>query len=183
VFSRGDNGYEEARQAAIWNGRRPDRFPDVILVASGEQDVVRGVQFAKRAGHKIGIRAGGHSFIASGIRDGGLLIDVSGLKAIEIDAAAKSAWFGAGVRANEFGAMLNSHQLAFPVGGCPTVGMSGFTMTGGYGLNGKTYGSAAGIVTAIDPDNEQRLEDLRAKVDPDGRFHSFLRPETLSGAR
>lgn len=150
LYERGGHGYEEARKAAVWNGRKPDRFPDLILVAANEQDVVKGVQLAKREGLKIGIRSGGHSVIATGVRDGGILIDLSLLRNVEVDVAGKTAWVGPGVRGDQLGPRITAVGLSFPFGGCPTVGLGGYLLTGGYGLNGKTFGSGASNIKAID---------------------------------
>lgn len=150
LYERGEGGYEDARRAAIWNGRKPDRFPDWILVAADERDVVNGVKFANSKGLKIGIRSGGHSVVATGIRDGGLLIDVSRLNDIQVDVQSKTAWVGAGSLNRQLALQLEPVGLTFPFGGSPSVGLGGYLLTGGYGLNGKTYGSGASNIMAID---------------------------------
>lgn len=150
IFERGCDGYEEARKAAVWNGRKPDRFPDWILVAANEQDVVKAVKFAKQNGLRIGIRSGGHSVVATGVRDGGLLIDLSRLLNVEVDEGGKTAWVQPGVRGEQLGQKIMAAGLSFPLGGCPTVGLGGYLLTGGYGLNGKTFGSGASNIIAID---------------------------------
>lgn len=147
---RGAPGYEPARQDAVWNGRKPDRFPDAILVAADAQDVVAGVRYAREADLRIGIRSGGHSVAATGVRDGGLLIDVSRLTDVDVDANARTAWIGPGVRGRQLALALGQEGLSFPYGGSPTVGLGGYLLTGGYGLNGKTLGSGASNVTAVD---------------------------------
>ncbi len=149
-FRRGDSGYEEARLAAVWNGRKPNRYPDFILIAANAEDVARGVRFAKDNGLKVGLRSGGHSIVATGIRQGGLLIDLSELTDIEVDAPGKKAWIGPGVRGRQLGLRIAEDGLSFPYGGSPTVGLGGFLLTGGYGLNGKTFGSATSNITAIE---------------------------------
>jgi FAD/FMN-containing dehydrogenase len=65
MFWRDDTGYERARLSAVSNGRKPSRFPDVIVRAHGLSDVIAAVQFAKERNLKIGIRSGGHSWAAS----------------------------------------------------------------------------------------------------------------------
>ena len=147
---RGSATYEAARQDAVWNGRKPDRYPDVILVAADADDVVAAVQFAGREGLRIGIRSGGHSVVATGVRDGGMLLDLSRLRSIEVDVESKTAWIGPGVLGEQLGLRLSQDRLAFPYGGSATVGLGGFLLTGGYGLNGKTYGSGASNILAVD---------------------------------
>lgn len=70
IFWRNDNGYEQARRSAVSNGRKPHRFPDVIVRAQSDGDVMAAVRLAKERGLKIGIRSGGHSWAASFLRDG-----------------------------------------------------------------------------------------------------------------
>lgn len=62
LFFRGDAGYEEARVGRIWHGRAPDRFPDAVLMAETEADLVEAVRLARSRGWQIAVRAGGHSF-------------------------------------------------------------------------------------------------------------------------
>ncbi|URN03182.1 FAD-dependent oxidoreductase [Actinomadura madurae] len=88
VIRRGDTGYEEARLAAVWNERKPDRFPAVIVIAEDEQDVVRAVRLARSEGLRVSIRSGGHSWVGNGVRDGGMLIDLSRLQEITVDPGA-----------------------------------------------------------------------------------------------
>jgi FAD/FMN-containing dehydrogenase len=71
ILRRGDEGYEQARLDAVWNERKPARYPEVIVRAATEQDVVEAVQLARERGLKVKARSGGHSWTASGVRDGG----------------------------------------------------------------------------------------------------------------
>jgi FAD binding domain-containing protein len=150
LIARQEDGFEAARQAAVWNGRKPDRSPDLILLAESAEDVVEGVRLANREGHRIGIRAGGHSFTATGVRDGGLLIDMSRLDEIEVDASNQTAWVGPGVLPENLEKELSKEGLTFPYGGCGTVGLGGYMLSGGYGFNGKTYGAAGTNIRALD---------------------------------
>ena len=77
TFFRGADGYEAARRATVWNGLLPDRFPEVIVQAHDTDDVVAAIRYARANGHRVGVRSGGHSWAASHLRDGGLLLDVS----------------------------------------------------------------------------------------------------------
>ena len=88
TYRRGAPGYEEARRATVWNGLLPDRFPDVIVQAHDTDDVVAALRYARDNGHKVGVRSGGHSWAASHLRDGGLLLDVSRLDHCTVDTAA-----------------------------------------------------------------------------------------------
>src|SRR5690242_17078859 len=85
VLWRDDDGYEQARQDAVWNYRKPDRYPEVIVQAVSESDVVAAVNLAKERGLKVNARSGGHSWSASSVRQGAMLIDLSRLTEIAFD--------------------------------------------------------------------------------------------------
>jgi FAD/FMN-containing dehydrogenase len=150
AFRRGEEGYEEARRAAVWNARTPPRYPDLIIQAEGEEDVVAAVRLAREEGMKVGVRSGGHSWAGSHVRDGGLLLDASRLDAVSIDAEAMTAVVGPGVGGNELLAALAEQDLFFPAGHCPGVALGGYLLQGGFGWNGRVHGPACMSVEAID---------------------------------
>ena len=150
VLRRGDDGYEAARLNAVWNERKPLRFPDVIVVATGESDVLAAVQLARAEELKIGIRSGGHSWVGNGVRDGGLLLDLSNLDSIELDVQGRLAVVGPSVKGPALNALLLEHNLFFPTGHAPTVGIGGFILGGGYGWNSRFWGPACLSIRAID---------------------------------
>ncbi len=150
AFSRGEPGYEEARRAACWNARTPERFPDRIVVAAGEADVVRAVLQAGEEDMRIGVRSGGHSWAGNHLREGGMLIDVSRLRAIEVDAGAMTATVQPGCPGNDLIAALGAADLFFPAGHCVGVALGGYLLQGGYGRNGRVHGPACMSVHAID---------------------------------
>lgn len=150
VYRRGDDGYDAARRGAIWNGRKPDRFPDVIAVVANEDDVVRAVHTARDEGLKIGIRSGGHSFYANGIRDGGLLLDLSRLDDFVIDVDSHTASIGPATRSQAFQRALNARGYWFPTGTCPTTGSAGYLLGGGFSWAQRDVGIAASRIRAID---------------------------------
>lgn len=149
-FTRGEDGYEEARLATVWNGRAPERYPDVVVQAAGDRDLVAAVNLARERGWKLGVRSGGHSWAGNHVRDGGLLLDVSRLDSVEIDREAKTAVVGPGVRGNELLEALLAQGLFFPAGHCPGVALGGYLLQGGFGWNGRVHGPACMSVEAID---------------------------------
>ena len=82
LLRRGDQGYEQARRRAVWNARTPERFPEEIVLADSEADVVRAVRRAGERDMRIGVRSGGHSWAGSHLRDGGMLLDCSRLRSV-----------------------------------------------------------------------------------------------------
>jgi FAD/FMN-containing dehydrogenase len=150
LLRRGDSGYEAARRDAVWNARTPERFPDAIVLAAGEDDVVRAVRLARAEGWRIGVRSGGHSWAGNHVRDGGLLLDLSRLDGAEIDAGALTAAVGPGCHGNALLDRLAEDDLFFPAGHCVGVGLGGYLLQGGFGWNGRMHGPACASVEAID---------------------------------
>lgn len=150
VFARGDDGYEEARRAAVWNARTPARYPDLIVQAESEEDLLTAVRLARAEGMKVAVRSGGHSWAGNHLRDGGLLLDASQLDAMSVDVGAKTATVGPGCRGNELLAALGEQDLFFPAGHCPGVALGGYLLQGGFGWNGRVHGPACMSVEAID---------------------------------
>ncbi|HEY0535658.1 MAG TPA: FAD-binding oxidoreductase [Actinoplanes sp.] len=150
LFRRGGEGYEQARRSAVWNDRKPDRHPEAILLAANDADVIAGVRWAADRGWRLGIRSGGHSWIGAGVRDGALLIDLSGLDEVSIDRDAGLATVRPAVRGVDFNAALGRTGLVFPSGHCPSVGLGGFLIGGGYGWNSRALGPACMSIVAAD---------------------------------
>jgi FAD/FMN-containing dehydrogenase len=134
----------------LWNAWKPDRFPEGIVRAASEQDVVTTVAFARSRGLKIAVRGSGHSWCGSPLREGGLLLDLSQLRELSIDPVSRTATIQPGVTGRELTSALAAHELAFPVGHCGHVGLSGFLLSGGLGWNSGVWGPACLSVTGIE---------------------------------
>ncbi|MET7571180.1 FAD-binding oxidoreductase [Streptomyces sp. NPDC005492] len=147
---RGAHDYEEARLGAVWNERKPDRHPDAILIAASDRDVQEGVRHAAARDMPVSIRSGGHSWIGNGVRDGGLLIDLSALDEVTVDAPDRRATVRPAVQGTRLNALLAAEGLVFPSGHCPSVGVGGFLIGGGYGWNSRALGPACFSVEAVD---------------------------------
>ena len=147
---RGSEDYEAARRDAIWNGKKPNRFPDAIALAETEDDVTEAIHLAREQGWRIGIRSGGHSWVGNGIRDGGLLLDLSRLNKVTVDAETSTAAVGPGVRGPELQRALHDQGLYFPTGGCPGVAIAGFILGGGASFTSRKDGWACHSLRAID---------------------------------
>ena len=148
---QGETEYEHARAAPNFNARCPERFPAGILMARTIADVVDGVQLARARGLRVALRSGGHSWGAWGLRDGVLLIDLSGLDELRLAGDRETAFVGPGVRGGtDLSPFLASHGRMFPGGHCDTVGVSGFLLQGGQGWNSRVWGWACQSVQAID---------------------------------
>lgn len=150
VIHRGHPGYEEARRATCRNQHLPDRFPEVIVQATTEEDVAAAVRMAAENNWKVGIRSGGHSWSCNHVRDGGMLLDISRLDHVTIDEKAMRATAGPGCRSNELDDQLARQDLFFPVGHCQGVGLGGYLLQGGFGWNSRALGLACESVVALD---------------------------------
>ncbi len=150
AFERGDDGYEAARRATVWNARLPDRYPDAVAQAQSVADVRAALGWAEAHDARVGIRSGGHSWAANHVRDGGLLLDVSRLNRVEIDAEAHTAVVGPGTKGHELCATLGEQDLFFPAGHCKGVAVGGYLLQGGYGWNSRVLGPACESVVGID---------------------------------
>jgi FAD/FMN-containing dehydrogenase len=150
TYYRGESGYEAARSAAVKNGRKPERFPDIIVQAASDADVIAAVRLAKRNGLKIGVRSGGHSWAGAFLRDGGMLIDLSQMNALTVDREARTATVQPGLVGTELNRALRKYDLFFPTGHCMNVGIGGFLLQGGFGWNSRLWGPACVSVRAID---------------------------------
>lgn len=123
-------GYEAARR--IWNGMI-DRRPAIIARCSRPEDAIEAVRFAAEQDVYPAIRAGGHNVAGLAMVDGGLVIDLSQMKAIRVDEQAQLAHAQAGLTWGEFDEATNAHGLATTGGLVSTTGVAGLTLGGGVG--------------------------------------------------
>lgn len=148
---RDDPAYDEARDRVTWNKRLADqRFPEGIVSVRSAQDVVDTIRFAAGRGLKVSPRGSGHHYNAAALRDGGLMLDLAALDSVNIDPEARRARVGAGVTGGVLIEQLAAQGLAFPVGHCADVALSGYVLAGGFGWNAGQWGSACGNVSAIE---------------------------------
>jgi len=111
---------------------------------------VRAVRVARAEGLSVTVRSGGHSWAGNHLRSGGMLLDLSEMAAVEVDAPAMTAAVQPGARGNALLERLAADDLFFPVGHCVGVGIGGYLLQGGYGWNGRVHGPACMSVAAID---------------------------------
>ncbi len=147
----GDGAYDEAR--AIWNGAH-DAHPAVIARCADSSDVRHAIGFARSEGLDVAVRGGSHSIPGFSTVDDGIVIDLSPMKGVTVDVAARTARAEGGVTWGEFDAVTQEHGLATTGGLVSTTGVAGFTLGGGIGWLMRKYGLAcdnlrsAEVVTA-----------------------------------
>jgi FAD/FMN-containing dehydrogenase len=151
VVAPDDPDYDAGR--AVFIGDIDDR-PAVIVRVADVADVTYVVGLARRTGMELAVRGGGHSNAGHGTTDGGIVLDLRDLKSLEVDAAGRTSWVGAGFTAGELTTALAAHGLAVGFGDTGSVGIGGITLGGGVGYlvrkHGLTIDSLLGaeIVTA-----------------------------------
>ncbi|MGY4769748.1 FAD-binding oxidoreductase [Kribbella sp. CWNU-51] len=116
----------------IWNGAVTSR-PALLVRCGSVADVQAAVRAAREHGLPLSVRGGGHDWAGRSLRDGGLVVDLSELRSVEIDAAAEVATIGGGARAADVTAAAAAHGLVAATGTVGAVGMTGLTLGGGYG--------------------------------------------------
>lgn len=139
VITPDGSEYEAAR--LIFN-RAFDLHPAVIVRCAGLSDVVRALEFAQRQKVPLAVHGGGHSRLGFGMCDGGVVIDLSAMKRVEVDAGKRVARVEAGALARDLDEATQHFGLATTSGGCPTVGIAGLTLGGGEGRLKAKYGLA-----------------------------------------
>lgn len=130
VWEVGDDGYEDER--TVWNGA-VDHRPAVVARCADRGDVQTALLVARRLGLPVSVRGGGHDWAGRAIREGGVVIDLSALRAVRVDRAATVAEIQGGALVADVLDAAARHGLATPAGAVRGVGMLGMTMGGGYG--------------------------------------------------
>jgi FAD/FMN-containing dehydrogenase len=165
VIAPEDAGYDEAR-TVFYGGI--DRRPAAIVRVMDAGDVSRIVSLARETGIELAIRSGGHSNAGYSVTEGGIVIDLSGMKALEIDVEGYTAWAETGLTAGEYTTAVAEYGLATGFGDTGSVGLGGLTLGGGVGYLVRKYGLtiddllAAEIVTA---DGQLLLVDAESYPD------------------
>jgi FAD/FMN-containing dehydrogenase len=137
VLRPGDDGFDEARR--VWNGAI-DRRPAFVARCRTTADVASAVRFGVRHDLEIAVRGGGHSIPGHSTCEGGLVVDLSQMKAITVDPAAHRATAEPGVIWRELDAATQEHGLALPGGEVSDTGVAGLTLGGGIGWLSRAFG-------------------------------------------
>jgi FAD/FMN-containing dehydrogenase len=151
VIAPGDDGYDEAR-TVFYGGF--DRRPAAIVRTADAADVSRIVSVARETGVELAVRSGGHSVAGHSVSEGGIVLDLSDMKALDIDIEGRTAWAETGLTTGEYSAATAAHGLATGFGDTGSVGIGGITLGGGIGYMVRKHGLtiddllAADVVTA-----------------------------------
>jgi FAD/FMN-containing dehydrogenase len=194
-----DAGYEAHRR--VWNAAI-DRYPSLIARCTGTRDVVEVVKFARERDLTVSVRGGGHNIAGLAVWDGAVMIDLSRMKGVQVDAVARLARAQGGVTWGDYDHETQAFGLASPGGLQSTTGIGGFTLGGGFGWLSRTHGlacdnlervevvTASGEITSAGPEeNEDLFWGLRGGGGNFGIVTSFtyrlhpVGPEVMCGIR
>ncbi|HVD16620.1 MAG TPA: FAD-binding oxidoreductase [Actinomycetota bacterium] len=165
VIAPEDPGYDQAR-TLFYGGF--ERRPAVIVRAADAAEVARIVSLARETGLELAVRSGGHSPAGHSVSDGGIVLDLADMRALDIDPQARTAWAQTGLTAGEYTTAAAAHGLATGFGDTGSVGIGGITLAGGVGYLVRKHGLtidnllAAELVTA-----DGELLPVDADTNPD----------------
>jgi len=165
VIGPEDDGYDEGR-AVFYGGI--DRRPAAIVRVANDADVAKVISVARETGLELAVRSGGHSIPGHSVSEGGIVLDLADMRAIDVDADGRTAWAETGLTAVEVATAAAAHGLAIGFGDTGSVGIGGITLGGGVGYLARRFGLtiddllAADVVTA---DGEVRRVDAESEPD------------------
>lgn len=151
VIRPGDAAYDPVR--TVWNAMI-HRRPAIIVRCVGTRDVAPAVAFARDHGFEIAVRGGGHNITGNAVCDGGVMIDLSPMIGVSVDAQQRRALVDPGATLHHLDTATQAHGLATPVGINSTTGIAGLTLGGGFGWLTRKFGMtidnllSADVVTA-----------------------------------
>jgi len=143
----GEEAYESAR--GVWNATA-DRHPALIIRPLNVADVITAVTFARGQQMEVSVRSGGHNMAGYGTNDGGLVIDLSQMKAITVNPERRIARIEPGLTWGEVARTLQPHGLALTSGDTSSVGVGGLLLGGGIGWMVRKYGLAIDRLRAVE---------------------------------
>ncbi len=147
VITPNDPGYDNAR-AVVLGGI--DRWPDVVVRPDDSRGIAKAVTFARDNGLPLAVRSGGHSSAGHSVSDGGVTIDLSNMRGLDVDVEGRTAWAETGLSAGEYTRAVGAHGLATGFGDTGSVGIGGITLGGGVGFLSRKYGLTADEVLAAE---------------------------------
>jgi len=147
VLLPGDPGYDDAR--SLWNATI-DRRPALVIRCLGVADVVAAVEFVREHRLALTIKGGGHNISGLAVADGAVMLDMSLMRGVRVDPAARLAWAQVGCLLGDVDRETQLHGLAAPLGFVSTTGIAGLTLGGGFGYLTRRFGWTCDSVVAFD---------------------------------
>ena len=146
LLAPGEEGYEAARH--VWNGMI-DKHPALIARCADTADVVRAVTFARERELLLAVRGGGHSFPGYSTCDGGLVIDLSSMRTVDVRAETRTARVAGGAWGAHVDAATQKYALATTLGQISNTGVAGLTLGGGFGWLSRRFGLACDNLISV----------------------------------
>ena len=165
VTAPDDAGYDQARK--VFYGKY-DRRPAAIVRPADAAEVAQVVTLAADSGQELAVRSGGHSLAGHSVSEGGIVLDLSEMTALDLDLEGRTAWAQTGLTAGAYTTTVGGHGLATGFGDTASVGIGGLTLGGGVGFLVRRHGLtidnllAAEVVTA-----DGRVLQVDAETHPD----------------
>ncbi len=147
ILLPGDDGYDAAR--TIWNGMI-NRRPGLIARCGDAGDVAHAVNLARYHDILVAVKGGGHNVAGNAVCQGGLMIDLSSMRSIEVDAARREARVEPGCLLGDLDKATQKHGLATPGGIVSTTGVAGLTLGGGFGWLSRKFGLSVDNLISAD---------------------------------
>lgn len=147
ILDPADTGYDEAR--AIWNGM-VDRRPGLIIRCVDAEDVASAIRFVAEHRLLVAVRGGGHGIAGNAVCDGGVMIDLSQMKSVRVDPAARRVRVEPGATLADIDRETQSFGLAVPMGINSTTGIAGLTLGGGFGWITRKFGLTLDSLISVD---------------------------------
>jgi FAD/FMN-containing dehydrogenase len=165
VYTPEDDGYASARRP--FNAMHVDR-PALVVRCAGTADVVAAVDFAREHGIELTVRGGGHSIAGLSSTDGGMVIDLSPMSAVDVDPDAQIARVQGGAVLGDVDHETQAFGLAAPLGVVSETGVAGLTLGGGYGWLRRKHGLACdNMLAAQVVCADGKVRTASADVNPD----------------
>jgi FAD/FMN-containing dehydrogenase len=161
----GEPGYDQAR--TVWNATI-DKHPSLVVRCAGPSDVIQAMRFSRQHDLLVAIRAGGHNIAGKAVADGALLIDLSQMRSVRVDRAARVAWVEPGATLADFDRETQAFSLTTPVGINSTTGIAGLTLGGGFGWTSRKLGMSIDNLVGVDvvtADGEMRRASEEENAD------------------
>jgi FAD/FMN-containing dehydrogenase len=147
VIAPEDGGYDEARR--VWNGLH-DKRPGVMVRPAGVDDVATALRLGREWDVEIALRSGAHSPTGHSSTDGGLVIDMAGMRGVTVDAEQRTARVNGGALLGELDVAAQAHGLVVPVGVIGHTGVAGLTLGGGVGRLQRQFGLTIDSLRAVE---------------------------------